>query len=153
MPPKPSIALLLACIGLAVSGCNPFEAEYISICETELMDRLKSPSGYKRIKVTQHTSKMTSDEWLAHREARGYPAASSIEMDGLKNGTIRPLKNQAFIEYDAPNSFGTLIRGTASCEYVSREGSSLSPSTLDVLINGETNHERIMKAVKRGLTD
>jgi hypothetical protein len=65
---------------------SPFDSDLTRVCEDLILERLKAPSGYKRVKVVELTPDI-----------------------GGKNGVG--------ILYDAPNSYGAIIRGGGICEY------------------------------------
>lgn len=73
---------------------SSYEEDFVQACEEILKIRLVSPSGYSRIDYT-----VMDEEFVA-----------------LNKEGERP--TEIIISYDSPNSYGTEIRGAASCTLV-----------------------------------
>lgn len=140
--------VLLSAIALA--GCNPFEPKLYSVCEEVLKERLRSPSGYKRVEISAYENKMTIADWLseANRDTPSSAGTNKIIAEGMERRGETPVRHKLYISYDAPNAYGTLVRGLSECTYVSSDGKTTHASRFNVKIDGKTNHERLMDAVK-----
>lgn len=134
-------------ISMLLAGCNPFESKFVAACETALKSRLRSPSGYKRVEVTEYNNPISIDEYVAIRRAEKSELLK-FEIDYMKNSNKQPTRHIAFISYDAPNAYGTLVRGTSQCEYVTSDGDASRASEILVKIDGKTNTDRLIDAVK-----
>ncbi|WP_155272726.1 hypothetical protein [Bordetella hinzii] len=103
---------------VALSGCDSNKSDFLAGCENAIKDTLRSPSGYKKINVEYVTRELTYE---AYTQYIGKEAASKLyktQIDALKSGKDNPVLLQAKVEFDAPNAFGTAVRGTSICEYV-----------------------------------
>ncbi len=101
-------SLAIGTLAILCASCAPTESKLVAACEEVLKQRLRSPSGYTRIKLTE-----------------GAQAQTSI----------------LFIEYDAPNAFGTAVRGLAKCEYDVPSGGGTEVSISNVRIDGKTRSQ------------
>jgi hypothetical protein len=82
--------IILSLVALILAGC---EAPQVKDCESKLLDRLKSPSSYKRV------------------------SADSFAVD-----TAKSPYQAVIIEYDAVNSFNAPLRDKEYCTYRIRDG-------------------------------
>jgi hypothetical protein len=90
----------------------------VAACEKFLKDGLRSPSDYKQIKVSTMDNKLPLDVWRQLRERTGFLVGSDsgtrFDQMNAREGGLRVVA----IEYDAPNAFGTNIRGTEICRFL-----------------------------------
>lgn len=59
-------------------------------------------------------------------------------MKDFESGRLKPVAYSAQISYDASNGFGVPIRGFATCEYYSRNGSEDGAQYYSVKIDGKS---------------
>jgi len=128
-----------------VTGCGFFEPGLYKVCEDTLQKRLQSPSGYKRAGINSYVEKMT----VADYEEKILSPLTDKERENFNNGKAVPTRHILFIEYDAPNIYGTPIRELAKCEYFSQYGNADSASVHNVRINDQTNSEWLLSQVER----
>jgi hypothetical protein len=112
-------------------------------CEVLIKERLKSPSGYKRIATREYKDSTTVDKLIKS----GFFNDRIIE--GTDVTTLKLLYSKAvlmttFIDYDAPNSFGTPVRGLAMCEYVSRPEDTNDIDTMRLKLDGQTSMQYML---------
>lgn len=105
------------------------------VCESELADRLKSPAGYKRVSYTISEEQLSEEKLRIYGSQKKWGDPEWLIARGKPY--IRRIRN---IVYDAPNSFGVLIRGYAECSYVSRKDDHTISDFL-VEIDGKTKTE------------
>ena len=118
----------------------------VTACEEKLASLLKSPSTYRRIKVSGFEEEMAVDaykdrELIKIRDT--YDANTAVLMRQILNQKIEKLEKAAskptlftrVIDYDAQNGFGALIRGRALCTFMSgsSDESGAVKSTVQVI--------------------
>lgn len=138
----------LVAAGIALAGCNPFEPKIVSLCEEILRERLRSPSGYKRIKVTQTETPLTGGEYLALQSSPPGPNLTRLILEQYEAGQVKPTRLTLIIEYDAPNAFNAPIRGFAKCEHVSTDNGR-NATTFDTLLDGKTKWQWLVDSIRR----
>ncbi|PKP77431.1 MAG: hypothetical protein CVT81_09375 [Alphaproteobacteria bacterium HGW-Alphaproteobacteria-3] len=126
---------------IAASGVyliRPFESQLVKTCEKILKTRLKAPSGYDRIAITQREIPITVKEWWRVRKAEMSPLVPLLDREAkrMEERGDKPAWLIALIEYEAPNSFNARLRGVAECIHLSTDGSSRGVGTLNVFVNG-----------------
>lgn len=148
-------AVALAVLAV-LAGCWPRDDALVAACEQVLLDRLASPSGYRRIDTTKAAiaRPMTviemEDAWLAGRKPGEHWDALNARRAAYAEGRLKPARWQARIVYDAPNRFGAAVRDFAMCEWDDVEGAGLSAlARFDVRVDGLTGLEFLRKAVER----
>jgi hypothetical protein len=145
-----SITLALSCITLGtLVGCYPFDSPFVKACESELKSRLRSPSGFKRISLRFEDQKDISvkdyiDNILSHDQE-----VDPWVKDDLESKRKIPAKFTAFIEYDAPNAYGTPVRGVAMCEYYSDDGNFTYYDRHRVIVDGKDSFEIQWEFIKK----
>lgn len=136
------------------------EAKFISACEDVLLGRLKSPSTYKRISVTElHTQEATLDEFLGiyseeqrldySRRNAGDPKLAELarwRSESFRNGEFEIAS--IILDYDAANGFGTPIRGSSWCSVVVRKGADLDSAFGGPAIDGYTALDWSLKVLR-----
>lgn len=145
---EPVIMQLLAIAtgALVLTGCDLFDSKMVSSCEVALKDRLKAPSTYHRIEVTEASEKMSFDDYFSENETS--PATRNQQRRYAKEPPVRLI---VFIKYEAANAFNVPLRSIAECTYASLDGSQ--PSRPDfVKINGKSNTEWMVDSVKAATT-
>lgn len=141
--------LILALGAVVLAGCNPFGSKLTAACEEVLKARLRSPSGYDRIKVSEYSREVPIDEYRAIMISEKRSAAEiELTIRGFEAGRELPVEFTQYIEYDAPNAYGTLIRGLAECKYVSRSGRESGASEFTVRVDGRTKTEYLLEQIK-----
>jgi hypothetical protein len=127
------------------------------VCEGVLKKRLKAPSTYRRVSVNSNEKPVGLGDYFAAQAAK-FSKDDPTLMKDLSDANIRRLNKssdhatnfQVFITYDAENSFGAPLRGTALCEYISKSGSDSEASALDVTVDGKTQFDFVMTGLKAG---
>ncbi len=127
--------ILITIISLA--AMNPVRADWIpdflqsdlelfcQSCEEVLIDRLKSPSSYNRLECTGlYQDKEISEEVYLNYEYRN-KSGQPTETDRLIFGYSKWTLSQAYLNYEAANSYGAQIRGTEICETMHTENKSI----------------------------
>lgn len=109
-------AVTLLALAVVLSGCDLLESAQVSLCKKAIYDRMRSPSSLKWVDTTV--------------------------IGGLQNADV---KLTVFLEYDAANAYGTLVRGKGRCVFepddlpwykvteVTVEGTELSQRELAML--------------------
>lgn len=125
---------------LALSvGCDQAwqdKRTFLASCEEVIMDRLKSPSSYRRIndpEVTLTQSVISDHEFeelMTPFSPEAQEGARARRMSGT--GWVEKSNFVTTVEYDAANAFGTLIRRSSSC----RSGTAYSgtPGRFDLSV-------------------
>jgi hypothetical protein len=161
-----TVAIVAIPIAVAVSGAGAyffgfFDSKFLRTCESILKDRLRSPSGYRRIEVRSHDEAVSFDRYRATSVRDFYHiygdqaeidrAIRTLdqEIQEMKTQKTTPIEYKLYIEYDAPNGFGTLIRAISDCTYVSRNGSFSSFLEYDVKVDGMDKLEYLSDAIER----
>lgn len=137
-----SISLLAILSVFVLTGCKPSDAKLVSLCEDQIKDALRSPSGYKRIDVKSFSDNLTVEQYAAHQKKHGLET-TPFELELIEKSGKPPVRFTAYVEYDAPNAFGTPVRGTEVCEYVSSDGTLKWLSEVNILVGGKTKTERL----------
>ena len=118
-------------------------------CEEALKDRLRSPSSYKRIEITRDDKILTRDEFLVELQAtKGGQATLPLRLQSFDEGRIKPTLLRAYMEYDAPNAFGVMIRGLSVCEKLTDDGSEANIIPQLVRIDGKTHTRWLLEQVR-----
>lgn len=132
------LTVVMLAISSLAAGCDPFENKMIGFCEDVLKERLKSPSGYSRLKVTEMSEPLSIEKWKADQLAgpNPQPEVLALRERMMRQNGITPEIFGYIIEYDAPNTFGTLIRTRSMCEYVSVSGSRDDATAFNVKVDG-----------------
>src|ERR1700722_19695195 len=126
-----------------VAGCAKPVDKVVSLCETELKDRLLSPTSYKRADIQTVVEPIPVEQYIHDN-----PKMMPIEITALRDGSMKPpTKYSALIVYDSANAFGTMIRDKAACELVS-SGEITDIDASFVSVNGETRTERLTNKVR-----
>ncbi len=117
-------ALLLSAALLLLSGCSFGDSKLLATCEAEVKARLLAPAGYHRIEAKEYSEDMTIEAWMAASMAADPTMKGVYDVDAaaMKRDGKTPKKLSAFITYDAPNAYGTPIRGVSACEYLTVDG-------------------------------
>jgi hypothetical protein len=145
-----ALVITASAISLSLlSGCNVFDSKLVAACETALKERLKAPSGYKRIKVAEYQREISIDQYAQFRYDEEKPLSQDriVLMKKTASGSKMPTVFQAFIDYDAPNSYGTPLRSLAQCEHVSSDGSN-DVDARSVRVNGLNSFEFMLEKKK-----
>ncbi|TPK18057.1 hypothetical protein [Mesorhizobium sp. B2-5-7] len=140
-------ALVAACGAAFAYSTGYFDDGLTKSCEEALRQRLKAPSQYKRVRIVRDTKDMTRDEFVAYLDgSREDESVRKFHLKSFDAKNIQPQTLSLAIEYDAPNSFGTVLRGYADCRYESTYGKD-PISYLFVKIDGKTSLEWLRGAV------
>ena len=124
-----------------LSSCDLFDAKIVIVCESALKDRLRSPSEYKRIEITRSEEAIGRAEYKDLFGSTGSPTLQAVTMADFDSGAVKPVRYTLRISYDAPNAYGTPIRGVSRCEYASAFGGDSTASEFTVRIDGDTDME------------
>ncbi|MEW6630327.1 MAG: hypothetical protein AB1440_05615 [Pseudomonadota bacterium] len=135
------------------SDFNPFDSAMNKACETVIKERLRSPSGYKRIEVVEAEAKPLSlEDFLKYG---GYDDGDTMQAlytkiynsDVANNHTPKMLER--YISYDAPNGYGVPIRSTAICQLPSEDGNASNASSLAVIVDGSTSTDWLAEQIRQ----
>ncbi|TGT42615.1 hypothetical protein [Mesorhizobium sp. M8A.F.Ca.ET.165.01.1.1] len=136
------------------SDFNPFESAMTKSCESVLKERLRSPSDYKRVEITESQQPLTLDEYLKDHRVKTedervlYTQIYNLDAAGKDPPTMFTL----YIKYDAPNAYGTPIRGISECQYASSSSSKSHASDFSVVVDNFTRHQWLVKQVLKAQT-
>jgi hypothetical protein len=146
------IAATVAASSVLATSCSFFESKFELACEDVVKSRLLAPSAYKRISIERDDQLLTREEYVAYLADRNESdVMTKLYLKGFDDGQDKPSKLRAFITYDAPNAFGTPIRGTSECEYVSNSGKEDSDRNfyrLLVKVDGDDQNSWLVKRLK-----
>ncbi|NNH45495.1 hypothetical protein HLI03_28255 [Rhizobium laguerreae] len=132
----------------ALSGCSFFDSNLETACETVLKERLRSPSGYQRVEIRQLSDKvMTREEYKDYLNKTEKDANARALYMRLFN-ELKPTIFALIITYDAPNAYGTLIRGMAACDYFDRNGDASTAAYYSVEVDGKSSSDWSLDRVK-----
>ena len=144
-----TIALALSCVTLTVLvGCYPFDSPFVKACQAELKSRLRSPSGFTRISLSEHKEDISAKDFIENVLKHHQNLDSWVKND-LESNQRKPVKFTAFIEYDAPNAYGTLVRGTTMCEFYSDNGKFNDYEDFLVIVDGKDHFEHMLEIIKQ----
>jgi hypothetical protein len=134
---------------LVGSGCNIFEPKIVKACETVIKERLRSPSGYKRIEVLRSQAAMNRADYYNYLYAtEASSAVRESKNQRFEEGEIKPTMYTVYVTYDAPNAFNAPIRGISICKYVSERGSDADVADFSVEVDGKTQTQYLVDQIK-----
>lgn len=139
---------------------SSYEEAFLDACDHAIKGRLLSPAGYDRVEAIGFRQRpATLDEYLGwtnswirsldRAENKADPNSlkrhnNRVEQFSKTNHTI----SEAFIKYNSPNAFGTLIRGGGNCTLVDASPTSIDDlERLLVRINGLTDLQWTLKQI------
>lgn len=142
------VTVLMVLAGtLVLAACSAFDPPMLTMCEGVLKERLRSPSGYQRISYRSLDRSLTPDEYLAAlKEHRPETPISDIDRSEAASGA--PTLFQMLIEYDAPNAYGTLVRGNQICDYLGTKAEFAAASDFFIRIDGKTRIEWLVSQAR-----
>jgi hypothetical protein len=129
-----------------ITGCNRENSKFLDLCEAAIKSQLRSPSGYKRIDWKFEKTLLSPDQYLGKLEKQGKAVGNELtkfEIDALRNGRYNPAAFSGVVEYDAPNAFGTPIRGNSTCDYLSLSGNLDHLGEVNIKVNGKSMTDRV----------
>jgi hypothetical protein len=147
-----------------LSGCNPFGEDIVGLCENELKSRLKSPSTYSLVSADYSASSIPIPEWkdILTARSKGKYASETEESlkrqfrslddhaEEMKTGKYpSPTRFNVFIQYDAQNGFGAMIRGRSLCEYLSSNDSNSKAASYNIKVDGFDHSEYLIESIKQ----
>lgn len=117
------------------------EERFQEACEVVLLDRLKSPSSYRFVSLTEVRVKpatkaefygwqTTQEEFEYFAKVRRDTRLAKMHKWQEELFALKPNIVLAYLEYDAANSYGTLIRGVVECSMITRND-AYEPSPRD----------------------
>ncbi|MES0168054.1 hypothetical protein NKJ87_19025 [Mesorhizobium sp. M0027] len=122
------------------SDYNPFVSPMTRACEVVLKKRLLAPAGYKRVEITENSEPLSLDDYLKDRNTTS--ESERLLWTRMYNDDIvgknPPTKFTLFISYDAPNAYGTPVRGLSMCEYRSISASKSNAAWYSVIVDNFT---------------
>ncbi len=146
------IAGVTAMMLVALTGCDSNKSDFLAGCESAIKDTLRSPSGYKQINVEYVTRELTYEAYTQYIGKEATSKLYKTQIDALKSGKNNPLLLQATVEFDAPNAFGTPVRGMSICEYVvTGKGQKVIAPLIKV--NGKTKTDLLADQVREQARD
>lgn len=132
---------------LALSGCDRTKSDFVAACESAIKDTLRSPSGYKQIKVDYSTTELNYETYIQYIGKEEASKLYKSQIESLKSGENNPVVLHALVEFDAPNAYGTAVRAVNRCEYVlmSKDQKVIAPL---IKVNGKTMTDRLADLVR-----
>jgi hypothetical protein len=141
---------------------NTVEKRFIAACIETIKERLRSPSSFHMGAVRHFsTVKPTMDDyfgWTSPEERKKHLAKAANDPDWKKLHNAQmttfnegnPKMLQAFIEYEAANTYGTMLKDLDICTYIYfDEGDPLAMiGASGPRINGDTTLEWSIKGVQ-----
>lgn len=137
------------------NGERPFRTPMRLACEKVIVERLRSPSSYRLIDYRETVRSMP------HDEARDFVLDELNRLDLLEGNVTARIEKwlktaeenggyrrwRAVASYDAANGFGSIIRGTSTCDYA---GYTIDQSMLNLAIevDGETPVEYLAERLE-----
>ncbi len=113
------------------------------------MERLRSPSTYKRIDLKKREQQLTRDEYVKRLDdEKSLPDTREFKLRAFDEGRYRPALASISISYDAANAYGTPVRGHAVCEAFSDTADYSHASAWFVKVNGKTHTEWLLEQIK-----
>lgn len=133
-----SVSIISGCTGGITRSTDTYFDKFVHACESSLIKRLKSPSTFSLIKITDISEPLDTQPDLIVWRDRSQELRQISEKRELTNserleetrlilkidaarkavsGDLSPTKLAAVLEYDAQNSFGTMLRSFAICEF------------------------------------
>lgn len=153
---------VLPFLTVITTACNPFESKFYGMCEEVLKDRLKAPSSYQRISITESFAVIPIEEYRTMLTSKldtvvdgkyGNPEGmANIEyrVDRVKSGSLpAPMRYKLWISYDSQNSFGVMIRGKSRCDYIAEDGTLDFANEFNVRIDGFDKTEWLAEMIKQ----
>ncbi|MEO5323077.1 hypothetical protein PV773_07120 [Mesorhizobium sp. CC13] len=144
-------AAVATAVSMQTGFFNPFDSRMTRACEATLKKRLRSPSMYKRVEISDSKEPMSLDTYLKMESASDQSAVNlytQMYKDAVARGD-QPTVFTSFITYDAPNAYGTPVRGIVACAYSSSDGSKSSASEFNVQIDGLTHIRWLADQVRK----
>lgn len=136
----------------ALSGCSFFDSNLVTACEKVLKQRLLSPSGYRRVEVSQLSDKVMTREEYGNYLNKTEKDANARTLYMRLFDELKPTIFSLIIRYDAPNAYGTLIRGISACDYFDRNGDASTAAYYSVEVDGKSSsdwsHDRVRELIK-----
>ncbi|MCH4560325.1 hypothetical protein [Mesorhizobium jarvisii] len=133
------------------SDFNPFESSMTKSCENVLKKRLRSPAGYKRIGITESQSPLSLEDYLKANYVKDDDGRTIFTQLYNSESAKKdpPTMFTLFIEYDAPNAYGTPIRSTSMCQYASISSSKSNASDFAVVVDNFTQTQWLVDQVTK----
>jgi hypothetical protein len=124
--------VLSALLAGTTGGCLDGESAFVRACELALVERLKSPSTYRRVEATVAREPLGLDDYFAGRDD-GPAVRKFAEQQGLK-----PIRVLALVEFEVENALGVSVLSLATCSLDTRDGDPSAASPMLVRIDGKT---------------
>ena len=127
----------VAAVACALAGCTKPETKVGEMCEAVIKSRLQTPATYKAAKISPYRDQISEKEYSTYLEDKESKERLEYYIDNLHRNTDRPIFITVFVEYDAQNTFGALVRNIAECEFVGTEKTA-DPNEFNVYMDGQT---------------
>jgi hypothetical protein len=130
------LAVIAACaVGGAAYhyGYYPFTSPLLAACEEAMKERLKAPSTYRRISVSETKEPLSFEQYYAAR-----PESDAVKTVLIRGATEKPVKRTILIEYDAANAFGTPLRSRSLCTFEASDSREVPLGKDFVTIDGKS---------------
>lgn len=133
------------------SDFNPFESSMTKSCENVLKERLRSPAGYQRIEITESQSPLSLEDYLKANYVKDEDGRTIFTRLFNSESTAKnpPTMFTLFIKYDAPNAYGTPIRGISECKYASISSSKSGAADYPVVVDNFTKTQWLVNQVMK----
>lgn len=141
---------------------DTLEAKFIAACEDTIKDRLRSPSTYQRVSVSElRRSTATLDQYMGDTVPELRDFARDMEQSDPNYAKARDQLRRIFeavphdfiavsIGYDAQNGFGVPIRSVVECSDTIQAGSDGGPMMLEPAIDGYTTMAWLAAQIRAG---
>ncbi|MGV8856457.1 MAG: hypothetical protein ACOH2L_17655 [Devosia sp.] len=134
------VALIISAATAFIVVARPFDSPLVKACEEIFKMQLRSPSGYSRVDAIDSIQPITIREWvyLTRPDRLTEDPLTERQAKRMEEAGQVPAWLTTYVEYDAPNAYGTPIRGTIECKYLSKDSSPRDASRYDIVVNGKT---------------
>ena len=122
---------VMAFAGLSmIPADDGYDAGMITVCSDITKDQMKSPSSYIFNKAVISTRKANDSE----TESKLSETSVEAFKDLVRNGTVSYLISEIYVDYEAKNTFGTLLKNASYCRYDVMKSSSSSSYDMNKLV-------------------
>ena len=130
------LGLMVLSLGaiVLIPADDGYDAGMAKVCSDLTKDKMKSPRSYILDSVTISQRKPSD----AETESKLSETSVEAFKDLVRKGRISYFTADIYIEYEAANSFGVLMKNTASCRYdIMKSSSSSSIEMVSYQVGGE----------------
>lgn len=121
-----------------------FDSPLVTACEELITNRLRSPSTYHRIEISEY------EEPIPTADLGQYFDENQISRTGrslVEDRVYTPTNFKVFVRYEAANAYGTPVANLSLCERATLSGDLGRVYSSTVKIDGKTETEWLIEAV------